>query len=346
VEILEESLGAERAKAQQTAENHARTIQDKDAQAAALQRTIEGLPTMEEHRQVLRQLRVVQAVEYNMVDALNPELEEADTADLGAPQRQGADAPESVEVRRLEEMLMKKIKQLEAKLTDANQKLDEAHADRDETKVRETGLQARLNEQVALVARLEEQIAAAGPGGNSHSRMGGTSFGAVHLSALLAPDAQGKPAGAVTSEAQDGGTVLTSAIAEQRDRFRAANAALEADKLALEKRLSSLESELRVTRNDNVKMYEKIKFLESYRSGMRATPAHTDANSIDALPSADKYRSMYEESLNPFNVFTSRQKVNPARVNVPIAHMHHVYHHDLFVSTSSVSVLVATGSFA
>ena len=48
-------------------------------------------------------------------------------------------------------------------------------------------------------------------------------------------------------------------------RFRSANAALEAENAALKKRETSMELDTRTLRSDNVKMYEKIKFLESYR---------------------------------------------------------------------------------
>jgi hypothetical protein len=58
---------------------------------------------------------------------------------------------------------------------------------------------------------------------------------------------------------------MVTAITEQRDRFRSANAALEAENAALKKREAALELETRTLRTDNVKMYEKIKFLEAYR---------------------------------------------------------------------------------
>ena len=103
---------------------------------------------------------------------------------------------------------------------------------------------------------------------------------------------------------------MVAAVAEQRDRFRAANAALEAENAALKKRETALQLETRTLRADNVKMYEKIKFLESYRpsSGHHAPPAVDVETSIDALPNAAKYKAMYEDSINPFTVFNQKQK--------------------------------------
>ena len=56
-------------------------------------------------------------------------------------------------------------------------------------------------------------------------------------------------------------------------RFRSANSALEAENAVLKKREAALDAETRTLRADNVKMYEKIKFLESYRPSSSA-PIH------------------------------------------------------------------------
>jgi len=103
----------------------------------------------------------------------------------------------------------------------------------------------------------------------------------VHLSALLETDdaaEQGGGNGEDTAAPQSlqlprspaaprdaAANSMLTAITEQRDRFRSANAALEAENAALKKREAALELETRTLRTDNVKMYEKIKFLEAYR---------------------------------------------------------------------------------
>lgn len=69
MEVLEESLQSERANQRETAEHHARQLRVKEEDVEALRRTIAQLPTMADHQKLRRQLRVLQAVEYNMRDS-------------------------------------------------------------------------------------------------------------------------------------------------------------------------------------------------------------------------------------------------------------------------------------
>ncbi|KAF5896983.1 putative zinc finger protein R05D3.3, partial [Clarias magur] len=90
---------------------------------------------------------------------------------------------------------------------------------------------------------------------------------------------------------------LLSIISSQRERFRARNQELEAESRSLHQTLQALQSELDSLRADNIKLYEKIKFLQSYptRSG----------GSDDTVM---RYSSQYEERLDPFASFSKKER--------------------------------------
>ncbi|XP_060761876.1 cut-like homeobox 1b isoform X6 [Neoarius graeffei] len=90
---------------------------------------------------------------------------------------------------------------------------------------------------------------------------------------------------------------LLSIISSQRERFRARNQELESESRSMQQTLQALQSELDSLRADNIKLYEKIKFLQSYptRSG----------ESDDTVM---RYSSQYEERLDPFASFSKKER--------------------------------------
>uniref|UniRef100_A0A4W4HR21 Protein CASP n=1 Tax=Electrophorus electricus TaxID=8005 RepID=A0A4W4HR21_ELEEL len=89
---------------------------------------------------------------------------------------------------------------------------------------------------------------------------------------------------------------LLSIISSQRERFRARNQELEAESRSLQQTLQALQSELDSLRADNIKLYEKIKFLQIYPTRVR-----TDDTVM-------RYSSQYEERLDPFASFSRKER--------------------------------------
>jgi homeobox protein cut-like len=67
--------------------------------------------------------------------------------------------------------------------------------------------------------------------------------------------------------------------------------------------LSELRSEVKTLQTDNLKLYEKVRYMQSYREDTQAQLNPLPAPRQDAL---SKYQSRYEEAMNPFEAFRGR----------------------------------------
>lgn len=90
---------------------------------------------------------------------------------------------------------------------------------------------------------------------------------------------------------------LLSIISSQRERFRTRNQELEAESRMAQHTIQALQSELDSLRADNIKLFEKIKFLQSY-------PGRGTSSDDTEL----RYSSQYEERLDPFSSFSKRER--------------------------------------
>ncbi|XP_053562236.1 protein CASP isoform X4 [Bombina bombina] len=90
---------------------------------------------------------------------------------------------------------------------------------------------------------------------------------------------------------------LLSIISSQRERFRARNQELEAENRMMHHTMRALQNELDNLRADNIKLYEKIKFLQSY-------PGRGGKSDDTEL----RYSSQYEERLDPFASFSKKER--------------------------------------
>ncbi|XP_030156090.1 homeobox protein cut-like 1 isoform X6 [Lynx canadensis] len=103
------------------------------------------------------------------------------------------------------------------------------------------------------------------------------------------------PAGGTLPEGQVDS--LLSIISSQRERFRARNQELESENRLAQHTIQALQSELDSLRADNIKLFEKIKFLQSY-------PGRSGSSDDTEL----RYSSQYEERLDPFSSFSRRER--------------------------------------
>ncbi|XP_041795861.1 cut-like homeobox 1b isoform X3 [Chelmon rostratus] len=90
---------------------------------------------------------------------------------------------------------------------------------------------------------------------------------------------------------------LLSIISSQRERFRSRNQELEAENRSMQQTMQALQNELDSLRADNIKLYEKIKFLQSY-------PGRAGGSDDTVM----RYSSQYEERLDPFASFSRKER--------------------------------------
>ena len=105
----------------------------------------------------------------------------------------------------------------------------------------------------------------------------------------------------------------------QRDRFRQKNAELEERLRSLETALQEANMEVSSLKSDNLKLYERLKFVHVWKEGQRerndsiALNMSSESSTIPSMRQfkrtnlsedpADKYSRLYEESMNPFTQF-------------------------------------------
>ncbi|KAF9573075.1 hypothetical protein EC968_009035 [Mortierella alpina] len=159
------------------------------------------------------------------------------------------------------------------------------------------------------------------------------------------------PGGSITPNA--GSSVTTSSadhsilpiVTSQRDRFRQRNSELEEQLRQQSEQISNLRNETSQLQKDNLKLYEKVKYMQSYRDdssgagvGTGASAAMVDYTTpfrsggivgrqsagaggqykkndgdhetvqMQPLDPTDRYRNMYEESMNPFEAFHKKEE--------------------------------------
>lgn len=97
-------------------------------------------------------------------------------------------------------------------------------------------------------------------------------------------------------------------ITSQRDRFRQRNAELEEQLLRQSDTISELRNEIKTLQADNLKLYEKVRYLESYSSNMSAGPSSLRnlVGNSKRDEELGKYKNLYEDHMNPFEVFKGK----------------------------------------
>ncbi|KIY49113.1 hypothetical protein FISHEDRAFT_65554 [Fistulina hepatica ATCC 64428] len=108
-------------------------------------------------------------------------------------------------------------------------------------------------------------------------------------------------------------TSILPIVTSQRDRFRQRNAELEEEMRKQYQIITELRSEVKTLQVDNLKLYEKVRYMQSYRE--ENTPARPVTSQLNPLPSSgpeqrvdiNKYQARYEEAINPFEAFRGRE---------------------------------------
>ncbi|KAI0645643.1 CASP C terminal-domain-containing protein [Trametes meyenii] len=177
--------------------------------------------------------------------------------------------------------------------------------------------EAELEKQRALNDKLETDLlqmdhrnSDGGVNGASGSTANGTST-PVDVLAELGKKTSDSPArNTPIPFAPSADTSILPIVTAQRDRFRQRNAELEEELRKQFNIISELRAEVKSLQADNLKLYEKVRYMQSYREDSATRPS-----TLDPLPSTSagrpddmsKYRARYEEAMNPFQAFRGRE---------------------------------------
>ena len=201
----------------------------------------------------------------------------------------------SKEPKSLEVLLMEKNKALQTDNTNlraSNAQLSEL-AQSLENKLTMTGETQR--EQQALIKKLETDLMMVqSPAAVVRSAADGSPAPTTNMSGELLADAIQEKSGSDNSN-----NSLLLIVSSQRERFRVRNNELEAENYTHQQTIQRLQNDLDAMRADNVKLYEKIKYLQSYPTSSKV--------SIDDS-TASRYSTQYEDNLDPFTSFNKKEK--------------------------------------
>ncbi|XP_037671306.1 protein CASP isoform X7 [Choloepus didactylus] len=260
-------------------ENSASQISQLEQQLSAKNSTLkqleEKLKGQADYEEVKKELNILKSMEFAPSEGAGPQ-----------------DASKPLEV-----LLLEKTRSLQsenAALRISNSDLSARCA---ELQVHVTEAVAMAAEQRELIARLEQDLSTI----QSIQRPDAEGAAEHGLEKIPEPIKEatalfyGAPASSPLPEGQVDS--LLSIISSQRERFRARNQELEAESRLAQRTIQALQGELDSLRADNIKLFEKIKFLQSY-PGRGGSSDDTE----------QRYSTQYEERLDPFSSFSRRER--------------------------------------
>lgn len=130
--------------------------------------------------------------------------------------------------------------------------------------------------------------------------LAGLNLGREHKDPSPIPTASSTPTPGPKSSAE---TSILPIITNQRDRFRQRNAELEEELRKQFEAITEARGEIKGLQTDNLKLYEKVRYLQSYREEAGGSAHPAVARKDEELA---KYRGLYEDHMNPFEKFRGR----------------------------------------
>ncbi|KAG6971609.1 hypothetical protein JG688_00004370 [Phytophthora aleatoria] len=289
-----------------------------------LETQLAARPTVEKFNEVTRKLRVMQQLEYNIVDE-DEERSNTSSADA-AENTEAVDGLEAATVE-VELILVSRVRRLEHSLQECERTLQSRTTQLQKVQGELHDRDAKIREQATLIRNLEENVAALERA--RRNRTSGVIGGDIGSEILM--DAM-EDQFTVTSGSSRGNGVAVAAdtassnaatssdskmleiVRGQRDRFRERMKELQSEKNRVEELAQSYKSTVARLETDNMQLYHKIRYLQSYGGDSKSGGARVKPNfsaledgSAGAYDVEARYRGMYEEKMNPFVQFNKME---------------------------------------
>ncbi|WVR00235.1 hypothetical protein IAU59_007377 [Kwoniella sp. CBS 9459] len=299
--------------AKKQAEDAAKELASQSAEIQSLKAKVKQYSDYDE---IKRELEIMKFVEFSGADF---EDDDDFSGSVSLPDPNASVANKSLG-RSLENLLVSKNRRLLEDLTKLRVSWEELNTEHSKSQEMIDNLQSDVARQRGLVEKLENDLMSV----NKDER-GGTgtpSQGLAGLDIGGKVDGRASPAALSTQDSS-----ILPIVTSQRDRFRQRNAELEEELRKQFEIISDLRAEIKSLQADNLKLYEKVRYMGSY-STSGAGPSGTQGynvpgrsggagglNGVLAGSSSSarrddeigKYKDKYDESLNPFEAFKGRE---------------------------------------
>lgn len=250
-------------------------------------------------------------------DEIKRELSIMKSVEFGISQKKTEESLQgsSTPPKPLEVLLLEKTKMLQNENTALKQENASANKRIAETEQELASLHSLVSEQKELITSLESDLSSVQTLSSMYRGEGeGSSVPEIVAEAVRASTSSTPPLaltvhsssnpptpvpGGVPPDFTSAAESLLPIVSAQRERFRQRNDELEVELTSKSQQVVLLQNELDTLRADNLKLYEKIRFLQSYQGqhGREDTAAES------------RYSSQYEEALDPFSSFSRKEKL-------------------------------------
>jgi homeobox protein cut-like len=259
------------------------SLEQQLAEKTELLREVEAqLASQSDYDEIKRELDVIKMIEFSVKSS------SSDSAEAPHPSKP------------LEVLLLEKNRALQNENTSLKLELSELRGHFSSLQTQHSDALHTLQEQKNLIGQLESDLLRAHPYIPQRTEGEGQATGSSSASIMSEVLRDVGGGGGRETVGSDGGAdSLLPIVSSQRERFRQRNMELEAECRQHRSTVSVLQREADALRADNVKLYEKIKFLQSY-PGTR--------KSVDDRDTLTRYSSQYETQLDPFTAFSAQER--------------------------------------
>ncbi|CAH9088374.1 unnamed protein product [Cuscuta europaea] len=266
-------------------------LHEKEVALDEMKKELQMRPTTKLVDDLKKKVQILQAVGYNSI-----ETEDWEAATSGE------------EMSKLESLLLDKNRKMEHELTQLKFKLSEKASLLESAESKIDELTVNVSEQQRLIQKLEDDIL---KGYSSIQEKKSMVFDDWDLSESTRAEPSDSVEQRRISSDQDQSSMF-KVICNQRDRFRARLQETEEEIRKLKEKIGVLTAELEKTKADNVKLYEKIRYVQDYNSERvisRGSKKYAeDVESGFGSDVESKYKKMYEDDINPFAAFSKKER--------------------------------------
>jgi len=282
----------------------------------------EKLNNYSDYKKIKEELEVLKSIEFSATTEFN------NTQNTNAEQ-----VP-------LEKLIMAKNKKLQTELTEKKMEVEQLNNTLNETTKNLEDSYSKVKEQSALISKLEEDLLKVNTFKSSNSQNqllnsnenfsgneeiynnNNNSSNSISRNGTSDQDNKLKSPEANNNDENNSDSII-AILTSQRNRYRQRNQELEQQIRNMNDKGKDIELEVQSLKNDNIKLYEKIRYLQSFnkstpynsyeQSYNRNKKDHTvnipfQSNNSEDNDVSEKYKTMYENSINPFNEFRGREE--------------------------------------